>query len=94
MGGTRKTWIVVTTSLGAVEALKDQGTCRGNYSIRSLHQHAKNSVKSFANARMFSASSRKMIFDEMGNNEVKKSKEFVMEKVVNLACLDPNTFRF
>ncbi|KAK1583629.1 hypothetical protein Q3G72_025673 [Acer saccharum] len=94
MSGTRKTWIVVTTSLGAVEALKDQGICRWNYSIRTLHQHAKNNMKSFANAKMFSASSRKKIFDDMGNNELKKSKEIMMEKVVNLACLGPNTVRF
>ncbi|KAK3199243.1 hypothetical protein Dsin_022658 [Dipteronia sinensis] len=95
MSGTRKTLIVVTTSLATVEALKDQGICRWNYSIWSMHQHAKNNIKSFANAKMFSASScRKKIFDDMGNNEVKKSKEFMMEKVLNLACLGPNTVRF
>ncbi|KAL5736181.1 hypothetical protein ACOSP7_030656 [Xanthoceras sorbifolium] len=90
MNGTGKAfWVVATSSIGAVEALKDQGICRWNHSISSLHQHANNTINSFANASMFSASSSN-IFDD----KLKKSEELMMEKVVNLGCLGPSTVRF
>nr|XP_009792558.1 PREDICTED: uncharacterized protein LOC104239585 [Nicotiana sylvestris] len=39
----RSTWIVAV-SIGAIEALKDQGFARWTYTFRSLHQHAKTNL--------------------------------------------------
>ncbi|KAJ9153647.1 hypothetical protein P3X46_027066 [Hevea brasiliensis] len=55
MNATKKAWVVAAT-IGAVEALKDQGICRWNYTIRSIQQHAKNNIRSFAQANMVSSS--------------------------------------
>ncbi|KAJ7948583.1 Wound-responsive family protein [Quillaja saponaria] len=80
---------VVAASIGAVEALKDQlGVCRWNYAMRSLQQHAKNNIRSYSQAKKLSAPSSAAI------NQVKRSKEESMKKVMDLSCWGPNTTRF
>lgn len=53
-----KSW-AVAASIGAVEALKDQGFCRWNYTFRSLNQHCKRNLRSLnSQANKVTASSR------------------------------------
>ncbi|KAJ6724396.1 DUF3774 DOMAIN PROTEIN-RELATED [Salix viminalis] len=95
-----KAWIVAA-SIGAVEALKDQGICRWNYTMRSLHQHAKNNVRSFSQSKIpasSSASSSSSSLSAAVSNEIQKAKmkrrERSLEKTMNLSCWGPSTGRF
>ncbi|CAN1220501.1 hypothetical protein LINPERPRIM_LOCUS1922 [Linum perenne] len=51
----------LSSTVGAVEALKDQGFCRWNYAIRSIQQHYKNTIRSS------SRSVRKLYRGDRGN---------------------------
>ncbi|XP_010241106.1 PREDICTED: uncharacterized protein LOC104585805 [Nelumbo nucifera] len=94
MSSTSRAWIVAA-SVGAVEALKDQGICRWNYTLRCLHQHAKNNIPSFSQAaRNISSSSsamamasRKAMRDQQ--QQMKQSEES-LRKVMYLSCWGPN----
>lgn len=86
-----KAWIVAT-SIGAVEALKDQGICRWNYTMRSLHQHVKNNVRSIsqANRNISSSSTSNKV---VGQSKMKKTEDSI-RKVMDLNCWGPSTVRF
>ncbi|MBA0759203.1 hypothetical protein Gotri_022123 [Gossypium trilobum] len=84
-----KAWIVAAT-IGAVEALKDQGICRWNYTIRSLHQHAKNNIRS---SSFFSSSSAAAVSNKLREEKMRKAEQ-TMKKVMDLNCWGPNTVRF
>ncbi|KDP24200.1 hypothetical protein JCGZ_25857 [Jatropha curcas] len=86
MGSAGKGW-AVAASIGTVEALKDQlGFCRWNYTLRSLHQHTKNNLRSLSQARNLSSSS------SVSSNKVKESKqaEESLRTVMFLSCWGPN----
>ncbi|KAI5571662.1 hypothetical protein POPTR_011G126000v4 [Populus trichocarpa] len=95
-----KAWIVAA-SIGAVEALKDQGICRWNYTLRSLHQHAKNNIRSFTRSKILASSSSSSSSSTAAaavSNEIQKAKmkrrETSLEKTMNLSCWGPSTARF
>ncbi|XP_022734809.1 uncharacterized protein LOC111288258 [Durio zibethinus] len=95
-GAAGKAWIVAATLIGAVEALSDQGICKWNYTIRSLHQHAMNNVRSFTEANMISSPSSS--FSAAVSNKLREEKrrkaEEKMRKVMDLNCWGPNSVRF
>lgn len=88
MCATREAWIVAA-SVGAVHAMKDQGFCRWSYTVRSIHQHAMNNMRSFLlQAQKLSSSSSAVIFDKM-NSEKKDQSEESLRKVMYLSCWGP-----
>ncbi|XP_057488234.1 uncharacterized protein LOC130774249 [Actinidia eriantha] len=87
MSSTSKAWIVAA-SVGAVEALKDQGFCRWNYALRSIHHRAKNNlVKSFSQANNKLSSPSLAVVE--GRARVERSEES-LRKVMYLSCWGPN----
>uniref|UniRef100_F6HHI8 Wound-responsive family protein n=1 Tax=Vitis vinifera TaxID=29760 RepID=F6HHI8_VITVI len=84
-----RTVMYLSSSVGAVEALKDQGFCRWNYTLRSIHQHAKNNLRSFSQARKLSSSSSAMVSSRMRDEKAKQSEES-LRTVMYLSCWGPN----
>ncbi|XP_042520760.1 uncharacterized protein LOC122094134 [Macadamia integrifolia] len=91
MSSTSRAWIVAA-SVGAVEALKDQGFCRWNYTLRSLHQHARNNCGSLSQAKRFPSSSSSMAMANkvVPSDEKMKQSEESLRKVMYLSCWGPN----
>ncbi|KAE8730353.1 2-nonaprenyl-3-methyl-6-methoxy-1,4-benzoquinol hydroxylase [Hibiscus syriacus] len=56
MSSNSRAW-VAAASIGVVEAWKDQGICRWNYTLRSAVQHAKNHLRSASQAKTLSSQS-------------------------------------
>ncbi|XP_048435074.1 uncharacterized protein LOC103942971 [Pyrus x bretschneideri] len=85
----RRGW-VVAASVGVVEALKDQGICRWNYTMRLLQQHVKNQLGSFSQANKFSSSSYALVSTKVRQDEKIKQSEESLRKVMYLSCWGPN----
>ncbi|XP_068669549.1 uncharacterized protein [Aristolochia californica] len=89
MSSTSRAWIAAA-SVGAVEALKDQGYARWNYAFRSLHQHAKMNLGAYTQARRLSSlESSSSAERRHGEDKLKKSEES-LRKVMYLSCWGPN----
>ncbi|CAN4104132.1 unnamed protein product [Withania somnifera] len=88
-------WIVAA-SIGAVEALKDHGFARWNYTLRSLNHYAKTSLTSSCNN---STSVRRFSTAPAGSpavvsGEKWRKTEKTLNKVIDLSCWGPSTVRF
>jgi hypothetical protein len=88
MSSTAKAW-AVATSIAAVEALKDQGFCGWNYTIRSLHQHAKNQVRSTSKTRKLSSPPSTLVSSKVRESHKAKQSEESMRKVMYLSSWGP-----
>jgi len=84
MSSTSRAW-VTAVSLGVVEALKDQGVCRWNYSIRAINQHAKNNLRSYSHAKKLSS----LVSTKSEMKEKAKQSEESLRKVIYLTCWGP-----
>ncbi|KAF3613930.1 hypothetical protein BC332_09690 [Capsicum chinense] len=87
MSSTSRAWIAAT-SVGVVEALKDQGLCRWNYTIRAINQHVKNNIRSYSQAKKLSSQSSPLV--STNKFELKKQSEESIRKVMYLSCWGPN----
>nr|XP_016465669.1 PREDICTED: uncharacterized protein LOC107788508 [Nicotiana tabacum] len=92
MSSSRRAWIVAT-SIGAVEALKDQGFARWNYTMRLLHQHAKaNLMRPYSHQakRVSGGQSSKLVSNKMLREQKLKQSEESLRNVMYLSCWGPN----
>ncbi|XP_057450952.1 uncharacterized protein LOC130742871 [Lotus japonicus] len=83
-----KAWIVAA-SVGAVEALKDQGICRWNYVLKHAQQHLKNRVGSLYQTRNLSCSSSALFANKLKGDKAKQAEES-LRTVMYLSCWGPN----
>ncbi|KAJ1395878.1 hypothetical protein SESBI_33048 [Sesbania bispinosa] len=83
---TSKAWLVAA-SVGSVEALKDQGICRWNHTLRQAQQHLKNHVRSLSQARNLSCSSSSALVSTKLKDDMKaKQAEESLRTVMYLSC--------
>ncbi|KAI7749095.1 hypothetical protein M8C21_018164, partial [Ambrosia artemisiifolia] len=76
-------WMVAGT-VGLVEALKDQGFARWNYTIRTIHHHAKSNLRSVTQTKKLSSPAAKA-----SSRGIEQSEES-LRKVMYLSCWGPN----
>ncbi|KAJ8443133.1 hypothetical protein Cgig2_005684 [Carnegiea gigantea] len=81
---------MVAASLATVEALNDRGFIRWIYTVRNLHQHAKNNSRSYAQVKKLSTSILDFVPNKIRDVEEKQSKES-LKKVMHLKCWGSNS---
>ncbi|KAK3040293.1 hypothetical protein RJ639_028208 [Escallonia herrerae] len=91
----KKSALIVAASIGAVEALKDQGFCRWNYALRSMQQHAKTNLRSYYQQQGDRQRPiNPLVSPPMRELRKVKQTEESLEKVMRLSCWGPSTVRF
>jgi hypothetical protein len=94
MNSTASRAWAAAASVGVVEALKDQGICRWNHTLKSVHNHLKNNVRSFSQAKKFSSSSASssstIVSNSSRQKENAKQSEESLRTVMYLSCWGPN----
>lgn len=80
---------MVAGTVGLVEALKDQGFARWNYSIRAIHHHAKSNLRSLSHTKHLSSSGTKTMASTGSIEEKAKQSEESLRKVMYLSCWGP-----
>ncbi|GMJ11473.1 Wound-induced polypeptide 3 [Hibiscus trionum] len=93
MSAAKRTWIVAA-SVYAVEALKDQGICRWNYSLRLAKNNLSRSLPSLRSEVRSEVSPATAVTVSGKMREEKKKPEKSMKKVMELNSWGPNTIRF
>ncbi|KAD4385992.1 hypothetical protein E3N88_26161 [Mikania micrantha] len=89
-GSAIKTWLLVA-SIGAVEALKDQGVARWNGPLKALQNHAKSKIVSSYNKSVADRASRSLIVGSELAARKYRSKATSMQKVMDMNCFGPST---
>ncbi|MFS8031157.1 hypothetical protein Hanom_Chr17g01542421 [Helianthus anomalus] len=84
MSSTSRAWLVAGT-VGLVEALKDQGFARWNYTIRTIHHHAKSNLWSVTQTKKLSSPAALP-----SSKAIDQSSEESLRKVMYLSCWGPN----
>ncbi|KAJ0631591.1 hypothetical protein HanLR1_Chr17g0655621 [Helianthus annuus] len=84
MSSTSRAWLVAGSTVGLVEALKDQGFARWNYTIRALHQHTKSNLRSVTQTKKLSSPAA------MASSKAIDQSEESLRKVMYLSCWGPN----
>ncbi|XP_058750994.1 uncharacterized protein LOC131624012 [Vicia villosa] len=89
MSSAIRAWSVAA-SVGVVEALKDQGICRWNYTLKLAQQHVKNNVRSFSQANKLSSSNSSAIISKRLKDNMAKQPEESLRTVMYLSCWGPS----
>ncbi|XP_050883602.1 uncharacterized protein LOC127086829 [Lathyrus oleraceus] len=91
MSSTSRAW-AAAASVAVVEALKDQGICRWNHTLKSLQNHVKNNVRSYSQAHKLSSStsSSTMVSNSKRQTKMAKQSEESLRTVMYLSCWGPN----
>ncbi|KAJ0666875.1 hypothetical protein HanPI659440_Chr17g0671561 [Helianthus annuus] len=83
MSSTSRAWLVAGT-VGLVEALKDQGFARWNYTFRAIHHHAKSNLRSVTQTKKLSSPAA------LASSKAIDQSEESLRKVMYLNCWGPN----